>query len=310
MKPLREAIQDYLSLRRSLGFKLVEAGVELTRFADFMERQSASQVTTRLALVWAQQKTSVDPINWAKRLSHIRCFARHHSATDPQTEIPPANLLPFRPARARPYIYSEGEIELLLEHALALNPRHGLRPWTYHCLFGLLSVTGIRLGEAVRLEADDVDLRAGLLTIRGSKFGKSRLVPIHSSTQEVLVRYRSRRDQLLAGRPASHFFITCRGHQLDAGEIHRTFYKLSRQIGLRAATDRHGPRLHDFRHRFAVETLLQWYRSGAEVERRLPVLSTYLGHVHVADTYWYLSACPELMGQAVKRLEQRWEKQP
>ena len=149
-----------------------------------------------------------------------------------------------------------------------------------------------------------------MLTVRGTKFGKSRLVPIHRSTQEVLEQYRVRRERFLAGCAAPTFFITRRGNHLDIGDIHRTFYLLSRQIGLRGATASHGPRLHDFRHRFAVQTLLRWYRSGEDVERRLPVLSTYLGHVHVADTYWYLSACPELMGWAVTRLEQRWEEQP
>ena len=149
------------------------------------------------------------------------------------------------------------------------------------------------------------------MTLRGTKFGKSRLVPIHPSTQTVLAQYQARRARFVADHPASsHFFITSRGNHLDIGDIHRTFYKLSRQMGLRGETASHGPRLHDFRHRFAVETLLQWYRSGEDVERRLPVLSTYLGHVHVADTYWYLSASPELMGQAMARLEQRWQERP
>lgn len=308
MSSLRGAIQEYLSLRRSLGFKLSEAGTELMRFADFMEKQSASHITTPLALLWSQEKTTCKPMNWAKRLCHVRCFARYYSAYDPQTEIPPARLLPYRPTRRRPYLYTEDEVEQLLTQALALNPRQGLRPWTYHCLFGLLSVSGMRLGEAVRLQDEDVDLRVGLLTVRGSKFGKSRLVPIDASTQEALAGYRRRRDELLAGRRATHFFITSRGHHLDSGEIHRTFYKLSRQIGLRGPEDRNGPRIHDLRHRFAIETLLAWYRSGEDVERRLPVLSTYLGHVHVADTYWYLSNCPELMGHAVSLLEQHWEK--
>lgn len=156
----------------------------------------------------------------------------------------------------------------------------------------------------------DVDLQEGLLTIRGTKFGKSRLVPIHSSTLEVLQQYRAHREPFLAGHAASAFFITGRGHHLDIGDVHRTFYRLSRQVGLRGATASHGPRLHDFRHRFAVQTLLRWYRSGEDVERRLPVLSTYLGHAHVADTYWYLSACPELMGLAVGRLERRWGELP
>jgi integrase/recombinase XerD len=248
MKPLREAVQDYLDLRRSLGFKLSEAGVELMRFADFMEQQSAPRITNHLALTWAQEKTGINPMNWAKRLSHVRCFARYYSAYDPQTQIPPSNLLPYRPSRSRPYIYSDQDIERLLDHALRLNPQDRLRPWTYHCLFGMLSVSGMRLGEAIRLRDDDVDLRAGVLTVRGTKFGKSRLVPIHDSTRETLARYRHRREKLLPGSAASYFFITSRGHRLDAGEIHRVFYKLSHQIGLRRPQDHHGPRIHDLRH--------------------------------------------------------------
>ncbi len=310
MNPLRESIQDYLALRRSLGFKLREAGICLAKFATFLEDQGVAHFTTQIALEWAQQNPSAQPSTWAQRLGYVRAFARHHIANDPQTEIPPPGLLPFRPRRARPYLYSEDEIAQLLNCALELPPIGGLHPWTYYCLLGLLSVTGLRIGEAIRLQLEDVDLQEGLLRIHGTKFGKSRLVPIHRSTQEVLVQYRTRRERFLAGRSASSFFITSRGNHLDIGTIHRTFYKLSRRIGLRAAGASHGPRLHDFRHRFAVQTLLRWYRSGEDAERRLPVLSTYLGHVHVADTYWYLSACPELMGQAVARLEQRWEQRP
>ena len=311
MKPLRESMQDYLALRRSLGFKLRDAGICLAKFAGFLETQCATRITTQLALEWAQQNPSVQPATSAQRLSYVRGFARYHAARDPQTEIPPPGLLPFHPRRARPYLYSEEEIAHLLQCALELPPVGGLRPLTYHCLLGLLSVTGMRIGEAIRLQIEDVDLQQGLLTIRGTKFGKSRLVPIHRSTQEVLAAYRTLRDRCLANLGASScFFITSRGHHLDIGDVHRTFYKLSRRIGLRTASASHGPRLHDFRHRFAVQTLLNWYRSGEDAERRLPVLSTYLGHVHVADTYWYLSACPELMEQAVTRLEQHWEGRP
>jgi len=310
MTPLGQAIQDYLALRRSLGFKLREAGICLTKFAAFLDARGATHITTALALEWIQQRPTAQPDTWAQRLGYIRGFARHHKANDPQTEIPPPGLLPFHPKRARPYLYSEAEIASLLRCALELPSADGLRPWTYHCLLGLLSVTGLRIGEAIRLQPEDVDLQAGLLTIRGTKFGKSRLVPIHRSTQEVLEQYRARRERFLAGRSASAFFINRRGNPLDIGDIHRTFYKLSRQIGLRGETASHGPRLHDFRHRFAVQTLLRWYRAGEDVERRLPVLSTYLGHVHVADTYWYLSAYPELMGLAVARLEQRWGERP
>jgi integrase/recombinase XerD len=310
MKALKQAVQDYLALRRSLGFKLGGAGIALSKFAAFLQARGASHITTQLALEWAQQSQCVQPSTWAQRLGYIRGFARHHIASDPRTEIPPPGLLPFQPRRARPYLYSDKEIERLLNCALQLPAPDGLRPWTYHCLLGLLSVAGMRIGEAIRLQLEDVDLELGVLTVRGTKFGKSRLVPIHRSTQEVLTQYRARRERLLAGRSVPAFFITSRGNHLDIGDVHRTFYKLSRSIGLRAATASHGPRLHDFRHRFAVQTLLRWYRCGEDVERRLPVLSTYLGHVHVADTYWYLNACPELMGQAITRLEQRWEARP
>ena len=221
--------------------------------------------------------------------------------------MPPSGLLPYRPARARPYLYSNDEIRKLLQAARKLPSAHGLRGPTYYSLLGLLAVAGLRISEARNLQTDDVDLKKGVLTIRGTKFGKSRLVPIHPSTRKVLSDYATRRDRFLRRRPAT-FFVSGRGTRLDGAEIRRTFYVLSRQVGLRGPSDSHGPRLHDFRHRFAVETLIQWYRSGQDVERRLPVLSTYLGHVHMADTYWYLSACPELMGLAVRRFEDYWEK--
>lgn len=307
MKPLHKAIDEYLTMRRSLGFKLRGAGVALADFASFMEQQGAHSITTPLALAWAQRPGDAQPAHWAQRLSYVRGFARHHIAHDPNTEVPPPGLLPFRPARARPYLYSADEIERLLGRALQLPPHPELRPWTYHALLGLLSVTGLRAGEALRLQQDDVDLDASVLTVRGTKFGKSRLVPVHASTRDVLASYRERRASYLRGCQAVHFFISGTGNRLDGGDVRRTFYRLSREIGLRGQHDHHGPRLHDFRHRFAVESLLGWYREDQDVERRLPVLSTYLGHVHVSDTYWYLSAHPQLMGLAMARAEQRWE---
>jgi integrase len=235
-------------------------------------------------------------------------FARHRSAVDPRTQIPPAGLLPYRPKRAQPYLYSDKEIESLLRAALKLPGNGELRPWTYHCLFGLLNVSGLRIGEAQNLELQDVDLQAGVLTIRGTKFGKSRLVPLHTSTRRALADYIARRERMWARRPvSSYLFVSNWGNRLDGGDIRRTFYLLSRQIGLRGPSDSRGPRLHDMRHGFASKTLLRWYRAGENAERRLPVLSAYLGHVHWRDTFWYLSAMPELMHEAMSRLEQRWE---
>jgi integrase/recombinase XerD len=222
--------------------------------------------------------------------------------------------LPFHSKRARPYIYSDDEIRRLLSAALDMPcrfERGKLRPWTFYCLFGLLSVSGLRIGEARNLELRDVDLEAAVLTIRGTKFGKARLVPLHASTCRVLANYIAKRRRHWAGRTVSpYLFVSSWGNRLDGGEIRRTFYALSRRIGLRGASDSHGPRLHDLRHRFATNTLVRWYRSGQDPERRLPLLSTYLGHVHVGDTQWYLESSPELMRQAVQRLEQHWKDRP
>lgn len=307
MKTLKEAVTDYLVMRRGLGFKLERVQGRLLSFVSFMERQRASHITTALALQWAMQPANAQPANWADRLSRVRVFARHWSATDSRTEIPPLSLLPYRAQRAKPYLYTVEEIGQLMQAANHLPPADGLRGWTYHCLFGLLAVTGLRISEAIALAREDVDLQAGLLTIRGAKFDKTRLVPLHRSTRDMLARYAHRRDAILGCPSTRTFLASDRGRALEVSTVRRTFYALSRQTGLRGPDQSHGPRLHDFRHRFAVETLVRWYRAGEDVERRLPELSTYLGHAHVTDTYWYLSACPELMGLVTQRLEQRWE---
>jgi integrase/recombinase XerD len=311
MTTLRQALQEYLQMRRALGFKLHDAGKGLFDFVSFMEKNRACYITQALALAWAQQPSGVQPAHWASRLSFVRGFAQYRSATDPRTQIPAKGLLPFQPKRARPYLYSDAEIRELLRAALNMPfwyERGKLRPWVYYCLFGLLSVTGLRLGEARNLEVQDVDLKNAVLTIRCSKFGKTRLVPLHVSTCKVLADYIGRRKRHWEQRPVSRYlFVSSWGNRLDSGDIHRTFYVLSRRIGLRGPSDQHGPRLHDFRHRFATGTLVHWYRSNQDPERKLPILSAFLGHVHVADTQWYLSGSPELMREAMRRLEHCWE---
>lgn len=266
-------------------------------------------ITVRLALEWVQHATTVQPAEQARRLSFVRGFARYRSAVDTRTEVPPPELLPYRSTRAQPYLYTEQEVQRLLEEALKLPtrwPSTPLRPRVFHCLFGLLSVTGMRISEALDLKLDDVDLDQGVLTIRTAKFGRSRLVPLHRSTCAVLATYLKRREQFLGKRGSGHVFVSNRGTRLDISRVHRTFYALSQQIGLRARGASQGPRLHDFRHRFAVEVLTRWYESGEDPTQRLPMLSTYLGHVYVTGTYWYLSTWPELMTQAMARLERRW----
>jgi len=317
MNTLRQSIEEYLAMRRSLGFKLHEACRALPDFATFMERRRASYITQALALAWAQKPRHAQPAHWASRLCHVRQFARHRSASDPRTQIPTLGLLPFKPKRARPYLYSNTEIRQLLRATLnrPLAPHCpdrracALLPRVYYCLFGLLSVSGLRLGEARNLELKDVDLKARVLTIRGGKFGKDRWLPLHASTCKVLADYIDRRQRHWAGRPvSSYLFVSSWGNRLDTGSIHRAFYAASRRIGLRGDHDSSGPRLHDLRHRFATSTLVNWYRSNEDPERRLPLLSAFLGHVHVADTQWYLSGSPELMREAMRRLEHRWGK--
>lgn len=311
MNTLRESAEAYLAMRRALGFKLHDAGKGLLNFVTYMEQQRAPYITQALALAWAQQPVNARPTWWAQRLSFVRQFAHHRSATDPRTQIPSRDLLPHQPKRARPYLYSSDEIQRLLHAARVMHnrcERDALRPWTYYCLFGLLSVSGLRLIEARNLELKDVDLQSAVLTIRSTKFGKSRLVPLHASTCKVLGDYIKRRQQHWAARPvSSYLFVSNNGTRLDNGDIHRTFYFLSRQIGLRGVNDSHGTRLHDMRHVFATNTLVHWYQSDQDPERLLPILSAYLGHVHVADTQWYLNNSPELMREAMRRLEHCWE---
>lgn len=316
MSTLREHVRDYLALRRALGFRLVEAEIHLRGFCAFMEAHGESTITAQLALQWATTPAKARPTSWAGRLTTVRQFARYLHGFESRTEIPGAQLLPFRPKRCKPYLYSGHEISQLMAAARSMPSRQALRRWTMRTLIGLLAVTGMRLSEALALTGPDVDLQTGVLTIRGSKFRKSRLVPLHPSTCQALARYAQRRDALLDQRDARlgprarprapYFLLTGRGGKFWQAEVHKSFDAISRTVGLRPPSARRGPRLHDLRHRFATETLLRWSRSGTAIEREMPALSTYLGHSNISDTYWYLSAHPELMRHAALRLERRW----
>ena len=308
MNTLHSSLQDYLALRRGLGFKMSDAGRMLPGFVSFLEARHESYITAQSALEWAQQ-ADVQPAEWARRLGFVRGFARYRSAVDPLTEVPASELLPHRSTRARPYLYSEEEVQRLLAAALQLptdRSSSALRPWTFHCLLGLLSVTGLRISEALDLKLADVDMQQAVLTIHAAKLGRSRLVPLHPTTCAVLAEYMRRREDFLGLRDSIYLFVSTKGTRLDGGRVHRAFYELSRQTGLRAPGVSRGPRLHDFRHRFAVMVLTRWYQAGIDPQRHLPVLSTFLGHVYVQGTYWYLSGAPELMTLAMSRLERRW----
>ncbi len=301
---LREALEEYLKVRRMFGFKLT-AGSLLQGFVAYTENEDASYITRELAVRWSTQPKNCQPGQWAKRLSIVRSFARYVSATDPRTEIPPETLLPHRFPRKNPYLYTDEEIARLIEAAKKLPSSLGLRAATYATLFGLLAVTGMRMSEPIALDRDNVDLTRGILTVRRTKFGKSRIIPIHASTLEELQHYAELRDRLCPRAQTRSFFISERGTRLAGRTVRRTFVHLSREIGLRGPDASRGPRLHDLRHGFAVETLIRWYRAGVDVEQHLPELSTYLGHAGVACTYWYITAVPELLQLATLRLEEK-----
>lgn len=303
MSSLGEALNEYLAIRRALGFELREVAGCLRNFVTFLETNSATHITTELALRWATRPGASQPSTWAWRLGMVRRFAAWLRAAEPRTEIPPAGLLPYRYQRKKPHIFSDEEIEQILGLAAQLPSEKGLRAHTYATLFGLLAVSGMRVNEAVKLDSLDVDLGHGILTVRRTKFGKSRHVPVHPSTVAALKQYADTRDRIIA-KPVQAFFVSERGTRITDCMARYTFARLSQQLGLRSAAKGHGrgPRLHDMRHRFAARTLIHWYRSGLDVERELPKLATYLGHVHINETYWYLEAVPELLQLATERV--------
>lgn len=312
MTPLRRAVEQYVSLRRSLGFRLtIQTGI-LRRFARFAAQQKAPVVTTELVLRWAAGMTDVLPATAARSLRVVRQFAVWWKATDPRTEVPPERLLAGRHQRRAPFLHSEQQIRRLLLATGQLESANGIRGLTYSTLFGLIAVAGLRISEAIKLDRADVDLDQGVLTIRATKFGKTRLVPLHPSTTGALAEYAARRDAALTKICSPAFFLSERGRRVTDWSTRYNFAHVSQQVGDRPSQRemagrgryRHGrgPRLHDLRHRFAAHTLLAWYRSGADVERELPKLSTYLGHVKMEHTYWYIEAVPELLQLASGRL--------
>jgi integrase len=305
MIDLRPALNDYLTMRRALGYQLGRTEKLLADFIGFVEATAADHMTIDLALAWATRPVKGDVSWWSGRLSVVRGFATYLHTLDPATEVPPAGLLPDRSHRAVPYLYSDHDIAALKAAAEILSSP--LRILTYQTLIPLLAVTGMRVGEAIRLDRNDLDLEAGVLTVWRSKFGKSRELPLHASTVDALRTYLRRREQLYPGPQAPSLFISSVGTRLLYCNVNWTFLRLVSRAALKPRSTLCRPRLHDLRHTFAVRTLLDAYRTDADVGARLPLLSTYLGHVHPANTYWYLSAAPELLALAGNRLERSLE---
>ena len=299
MTALRQALADYLTIRRAMGYRLVRAEKLLGQFLTYLEEGGEARVRTRTALAWATLPPG-DPSWWASRLTVVRGFATYLRTVDPTTEIPSTDLLRARPRRATPYPYTDEDITNLLAATSTLRTAH--RTATYRTLIGLLAVTGIRVGEAIALDRHDFDADRGLITVRHGKFDKSRALPLHPSATTAVRRYLRRSDRPVTPRSTA-LFVSTAGTRLLCGNVQQTFRMLVRRAGLAPHSAACRPRLHDLRHRFAVCTLIDAYRQGHDPEVRIARLATYLGHVDPKNTYWYLSAAPELMQLAADRLD-------
>jgi len=300
VNPLRGQLADYLAIRRALGYRLERAEKLLAQFVSYLEDLGEDRLTTTHALSWAKG-TAGSHGWWSKRLSVVRGFAAYLQTIDAATEVPAADLLPWRPRRATPYLYSEAQMAALAQAAGSLSTLH--RAATYRTLVGTLAVTGMRVGEAIALDRSDIDRPASLILIREAKFGKSRELPLQPSALQALHRYLRRRDRPRAQDPTDAVFVSTAGTRLLYSNVQVTFRQMVRRAGIEPRSAACRPRLHDLRHSFAVRTLIDAYRDEGDVGVRLALLSTYLGHVDPGKTYWYLSAAPELLGLAGARLE-------
>jgi integrase len=298
---LRERLADYLAVRRALGYLLVRPEKLLGQFLDYLDQTSEPIITVAAALDWARLPANGDSNWWAYRLSVLRGFATYLHALDPAHQVPPADLLPQRPRRASPYLYSDTDIAALITATGTL--RTPLRRATFATLIGLLAVTGMRIGEAITLDREDVDLTTGRLLVRYGKFGKTRELALHPTTVEALQGYLLLRDRAAPASGTSAFLVSTAGTRLIYCNVHNTFHRLVALAGLPPRPGSCRPRIHDLRHTFAVTAMLDAYAAGQDGQTRLTLLSTWLGHVHPGSTYWYLSASPELMAVAGRRLE-------
>ncbi|MEV0288892.1 tyrosine-type recombinase/integrase [Kribbella sp. NPDC050820] len=305
MSTLRENVTDYLAMRRAMGFKVEGLGKLLLSFVAFCEVRGATRVRTDLAVEWATStiKVHVNDALFARRMDAVRIFARYQHALDPATEIPPEGICNRRYRPKEPNVFSEAEILALLTASDALSPR--FKAVTWRTLIGLLAATGMRPGEACRLTLGDIDLDNGVVQVLHTKFDKSRFVFIHPTTATVLGQYLQVRQDWVGStaRACPAVFVNSRRGALNPDRLSATFRQIVATAGVATAPGHRPPRLHDVRHTFTVNTLLDWYRDGLDVQARLPLLSTWLGHVDPASTYWYLHAVPELLAHATDRLE-------
>jgi integrase/recombinase XerD len=296
---------DYVALRRRLGYRSPSQERALRAFARYLDQSGhAEPVPLERSLDWATSTASTDPCNPARRLAAVRGFLRHLSAMDGATAVPPPGLLGPVGHRTPPHVYSDREIGDLLQAAAGLPPVGGLRPHCYATLFGLIACTGLRIGEALTLTCADVDLTGGVLTVRAGKRDRTRMVPLHPSALPPLRDYAAERSRRFGPPDAgAAFFRTDRSDKISYNAANHTFTMLRRQLQWTGTGRTRAPRVHDLRHRMVVRRIQSWHSQGVDVDAKLPVLATYLGHVDVRDVYWYLTAVPELMSVVADRFE-------
>ena len=302
--PMVRLVEEYLDYRRRLGYQLRIEGQMLLEFARYADRSGhCGPLTTELAVRWARLPAEAAPLYQARRLEVVRCFARYRAVFDPATEIPPKGVLGSAHRRTTPHIYSEAELSALLAAARQLPSSTGLRPHTYATLFGMISCTGLRISEALKLGRGDVEWAHGTLMIRESKFHKSRLVPLDPSGVRAMREYAQLRDRFHQIPQTDVFFVSERGFPLTYSAVRSTFRKFREHLRVSTGPGTRAPRIHDLRHTFACRCLLRWYAEGADLDHAVIALSTYLGHAKVSDTYWYITGVPELLGLAAGRFE-------
>lgn len=309
MMSLADRLQQYLAVRRRFGSNLSASERELRQFTAFADAEGAAWITGGLFLRWKERFGSASNVTWSLRLGMVRGFAKWLQGIDPRTEIPPAGLIPAKRRRSRPYIYTDHQVASIMKEAAQLPSARGLRALNFTTLFGLLAVTGLRIGEAVGLNDRDVDLDKAILEVENGKNCNNRIVAVTACTAERLGAYRAARNQILNVR-ALPFFVGESGRRLTTQNCRYNFARVCQRVGLRdrLASGRlgNGPRLHDLRHSMAVKTIQDWYRTGRDPDREMHKLSTYLGHARPECTYWYMEATPELLRLACERAERNF----
>ncbi len=305
-RSMQSLVQEYLGERRRLGFSLAISGTQLMTFARFVDHSGhRGPLNCRIILDWVQgQIPLAERITWARRLEVVRPFVKYCARIDPRTEVPDASLFGKGHRRLTPHIYSDREIADLMQAARELGPPGTLRPATYEALFGLIAATGLRISEALHLRYIDVDLVQGILTIRQTKFCKSRLVPLHATAARTLQKYTALRRHCVSVSPEAFFFVSSSGEGLVNRTVHGGFERIRAKLGWIARGSHAAPRIHDLRHTFICRRVQLWYRQGATIDNAMVALSTYVGHAKVSDTYWYLTGIPELMAIAGRNFEQ------